>query len=87
MKILTGELGEFDGAINNIGSISLGYLSQIHFDTEDRKVRDDLRLAFRQVREVEASLGDAEKYMEEYPEDMEAIARYTEELDRFQMLG
>lgn len=87
MKILTGEIGEFDGNINNIGSISLGYLSQIHFDTEDRKVRDDLRLAFQEVREAEKSLSDAEKYMEEHPEDMDAIGRYTEELDRFQMLG
>lgn len=87
MKILTGELTEFDGTINNIGSTSLGYLSQIHFDTEDRKVRDDLRLAFREVREAEKSLTEAEKYMESHPEDMEAIGRYTEELDRFQMLG
>lgn len=87
MKVLTGEISEFDGSINNIGSISLGYLSQIHFDIEDRKVRDDLRLAFREVREAEKSLGDAEKYMEEHPEDMDAIGRYTEELDRFQMLG
>lgn len=87
MKILTGEITEFDGSINNIGSISLGYLSQIHFDTEDRKVRDDLRMAFREVREAEKMLTEAEKYMEEHPEDMEAIARYTTELDRFQMLG
>jgi ATPase subunit of ABC transporter with duplicated ATPase domains len=87
MKILTGELGEFDGNINNIGSISLGYLSQIHFDTEDRIVRDDLLLAFREVREAEVALDEAEKYMEEHPEDMEAISRYTEELDRFQMIG
>lgn len=87
MKILTGEITEFDGSINNIGSISLGYLSQIHFDTEDRKVRDDLRLAFREVREAERALIDAESYMSEHPEDMDAIERYTEELDRFQMLG
>ena len=87
MKILTGELADFDGSINNIGSLSLGYLSQIHFDTEDRMVRDDLRLAFREVREAEKSLDDAEIYMAEHPEDMDAIARYTEELDRFQMLG
>ena len=46
MKILTGELSEFDGSLENIGSISLGYLSQIHFDAEGRRVRDDLRLAF-----------------------------------------
>lgn len=87
MKILTGEISEFNGSINNIGSISLGYLSQIHFDTEDRKVRDDLRLAFREVREAEQALLDAENSMAEHPEDMDAIERYTEELDRFQMLG
>lgn len=87
MKVLTGEITEFDGSINNIGSISLGYLSQIHFDTEDRKVRDDLRLAFREVREAEKSLLDAENYMTEHPEDIDAIGLYTTELDRFQMLG
>lgn len=87
MKVLTGEITEFDGNINNIGSISLGYLSQIHFDTEDRKVRDDLRMAFQEVREAEKMLTEAERYMEEHPEDMEAINRYTTELDRFQMLG
>lgn len=87
MKILTGEISEFDGTINNIGSLSLGYLSQIHFDTEDRKVRDDLRLAFREVREAEKALLDAENRMTQCPEDMDAIARYTEELDRFRMIG
>lgn len=87
MKILTGEISEIDGSINNIGSLSLGYLSQIHFDTEERKVRDDLRLAFREVREAETSLLVAENAMTENPEDIEAIGRYTEELDRFQMLG
>ena len=44
-------------------------------------------MAFREVREAEKMLTEAEKYMEEHPEDMEAIARYTTELDRFQMLG
>ncbi len=87
MKILTGELTEFDGSIHNIGSLSLGYLSQIHFDTEDRIVRDDLRMAFCEVREAEKSLNEAEIFMTEHPEDMDAIVRYTAELDRFQMLG
>lgn len=87
MKVLTGEITEIDGKIDNIGSIGLGYLSQIHFDAEDRSVRDELRLAFSEVREAEKALADAEKYMTEHPEDMEAITRYTEELDRFQMIG
>ena len=30
---------------------------------------------------------DAEKDMTDHPEDIDAIGRYTEELDRFQMLG
>lgn len=87
MKILTGEIIEIDGKIDNIGSIGLGYLSQIHFDAEDRSVRDELRLAFSEVREAERILADAERNMTEHPEDMEAIGRYTEELDRFQMIG
>jgi len=87
MKVLTGEITEIDGKIDNIGSIGLGYLSQIHFDAEDRSVRDELRLAFCEVREAEKNLADAEKYMTEHSEDMEAIGRYTEELDRFQMIG
>lgn len=87
MKILTGEIHEIVGKIDNIGSIGLGYLSQIHFDVEDRVVRDELRLAFSEVRDAEKSLQDAEKCMMEHPEDMDTIGRYTEELDRFHMIG
>lgn len=50
-------------------------------------VRDELRLAFSEVRSAEKALLDAEIYMTEHPEDIGAIEKYTEELDRFQMLG
>lgn len=87
MKILTGEITEFDGKIDNIGSLSTGYLSQIHFDRETRTVREELRLAFTEIREAEALLERAERYMAEHSDDMSAIEAYTEELDRFHMLG
>ena len=70
MKILTGEITEFDGKINNIGTISMGYLSQIHFDQETRTVREELRLAFKEIRAAESTLNSAEHYMMDHPEDM-----------------
>lgn len=87
MKVLSGEVEEFDGKIENVGSISLGYLAQIHFDEEDRTVRNELRLAFSEVREADDALAASEQYMADHPEDIFAIERYTECLDRYHMVG
>lgn len=83
MKAITGEIRIPDASFENTGSMSLGYLSQIHFDQEDRTVQADLRLAFTEILSLEADLEDAEARMEEDG----GIERYTEVLERYHMLG
>ncbi len=83
MKIITGEISGQEISILNTGGMVLGYLSQIHFDREDRLVREDLRLAFGEILALEQELQNAEEHMD----DEGGIERYTELLERFTMLG
>ncbi len=79
MKILTGEIKNYDGSIANTGSMSLGYLSQIHFDVEDRNVKEELRLAFGDILALEKELAYAEEHMDED----NGVERYSEVLEKF----
>lgn len=64
MKIVTGELTIPDASLENTGSLSLGYLSQIHFDQEDVQVKEELRLAFSDILALEEELSLAEQNMD-----------------------
>lgn len=83
MKVITGEIEVPDATFENTGCISLGYLSQIHFDTEDVIVKEELRLAFSDILKLESDLERAEAEME----SPGGIDRYTEVLERYHMLG
>lgn len=83
MKVITGEIKVPDATLENTGSMSLGYLSQIHFDTEDTIVKEELRLAFTDILNLEAELAKAEANMEAPG----GIDHYTEVLERYHMLG
>lgn len=83
MKVITGEINVPDATIENTGSMSLGYLSQIHFDTEDTIVKEELRLAFTDILNLEAELAKAEANMDAPG----GIDHYTEVLERYHMLG
>jgi len=49
--------------VENIGSLSLGYLAQIYFDDEQKIVRKELKEAFSKILEIEKELDILEKQM------------------------
>lgn len=65
-----------------MGSLTLGYLEQIHFLDESLSVREDLANAFTEIRALEARLQKIEQEMEATGEYTE----YTELLERFQQM-
>ncbi|MDD2693968.1 MAG: ABC-F family ATP-binding cassette domain-containing protein [Candidatus Gracilibacteria bacterium] len=83
MKILTGNITEYQGNIENIGGITLGYLEQIHFMDESRNVREDLKDAFAEIRSLENEIRKEEEKMNETGE----YERYTELIEQFKLLG
>jgi ATP-binding cassette subfamily F protein 3 len=83
MKVITGEIEVPDAVFENTGSLSLGYLSQIHFDKEDVIVKEELRLAFSDILRLESELEAAEAEMDAPG----GIDRYTGVLERYHMLG
>ncbi len=83
LRILTGEIHEYSGSIENIGAMTLGYLEQIHFMDETRSVRDDLRDAFAVIRHLETEIHKEEVIMAETGE----YIRYSELIEQFKLIG
>lgn len=83
MRIISGQITEYNGNIENIGGITLGYLEQIHFMDETKIIRDELRDAFDEIRKLEKTLEIEELHMIETGES----TNYTEAIDRFQLIG
>lgn len=83
MKIISGQIADFNWTIENIGNITLGYLEQIHFIDENKTVRNELRDAFVEIRELEKIIEIEEKKMEETGE----FEAYYEAIERFTLLG
>lgn len=82
-KILSWEITDFFWSIENYGSLTLGYLSQIHFDDEIRLVKNELKLAFKEILDLEKELTILEEKMSKDSSDMESINNYTESLEKF----
>lgn len=83
LRILSGQTTEYEGSVENIGNISLGYLEQIHFLDETKTVKDELKDAFSQLRELEKNIADEERKMNETWE----YEKYTEAIERYKYLG
>ncbi len=83
LKILSWEIKEYRGSVENIGWISLGYLEQIHFLDENLTVRDELRNAFSEIRTIENTIKIEEKRLEETWE----YEAYTEAIERYKFIG
>ena len=83
MRIISGQIGEYDGSIENIGGITLGYLEQIHFMDETKTIRDELRDAFSEIRELEKTIEQEEVNMAETGE----YIAYTEAIERYKLIG
>ncbi len=63
MRIISGQTSEYTGGIENTGSMTLGYLEQIHFMDETKTIRDELRDAFAEIRELERVIAREEEKM------------------------
>lgn len=83
MRIISGQISEYDGSIENIGDMTLGYLEQIHFMDESKTIRDELRDAFSDIRELEKIIAVEELKMAETGE----FTLYTDALERYSLLG
>ncbi|MBX9809266.1 ATP-binding cassette domain-containing protein [Candidatus Gracilibacteria bacterium] len=83
MKIISGQIEEYDGNIDNVGGMTLGYLEQIHFIDENKSIRDELRDAFSEIRKVEKTIELEEKKMSETGD----YILYTEAIERYKLIG
>lgn len=83
MRILTGEIREYHGTIDMVGSITIGYLEQIQFMDESKSIRDELKDAFEQIRNLERTIQDEESKLEITGE----YDTYTESLEQYRLLG
>lgn len=79
MKVITGELKEYDGFIENIGNLKIWYLHQIYSDNEEKTVREELENAFSELQQIE-------KNLEKLEETMEDIDAYTSLLEQYNNL-
>jgi ATP-binding cassette subfamily F protein 3 len=83
MKVISGQISEYTGTIENTGSMTLGYLEQIHFMDESKTIRDELKDAFTEIRNVEKIIQEEETKMWETWE----YEAYTDALERYKLLG
>lgn len=83
MKILSGQITDYTGNIENIGNMTLGYLEQIHFMNESITIRDELKNAFHEIRNTENLIAIEEKKLEETGE----FERYTELIEHYKLIG
>lgn len=81
LKIITGEIKEYEGSIDNIGNLSFGYLAQIYSDNEEKTVFDELRDAFSSILVMDKKLKVFEKQMGDGT--LENFEEYTSLLEQF----
>lgn len=80
MRVLTGEISEYDGFLENIGNMKLGYLHQVYSDNEEKLVREELADAFSEIQIMDQRLKELEEEMTDHPE---MIEEYTSLLEQF----
>ena len=83
MRIVSGQIRDYIGSVENVGAITLGYLEQIHFMDEHKTVRDELRDAFEEIRILEKEIEKAENILAETGDS----TLYTEYIEKFKVLG
>ncbi len=82
-KVLAWKNKNFDWLIENIWGLTLWYLNQIYSDDENKTVKEELRLAFSYLLDIESELKDLEIKMSETPNDLSLVDIYTLLLDKF----
>ncbi|MDP2090532.1 MAG: ABC-F family ATP-binding cassette domain-containing protein [Candidatus Gracilibacteria bacterium] len=87
MKILTGEITAYDGNIDNVGNLTLGYLHQIYSDDENKLVKQELKEGMKDIVEMEKQLDIVEEKMNKEPNNIQIIEEYTSLLEQFNNIG
>lgn len=83
LKILTWEVKNYDWKIDNIWNLSIWYLKQINSDNENITVRQELKWAFKEIIKTENKLNELNKKMNQDPQNIEIIEKYTSLLENF----
>lgn len=83
MKIITWEITDYEGQIENIGNMSIGYLSQIYSDDESKTVYEEIKDGFWEIKKLEQTISSLEQEMERDPSKLEIIETYTSLLETF----
>jgi len=86
MKTIIWEIKNFDGFIENVGNLTIWYLTQIYSDNEEKTVKEELKEWFLEIIKKEKELKKLEKEMEENPENMDLIDKYTVLLEQFNII-
>lgn len=87
LKVLTWEITQYDGMLENIWNMSLGYLHQVYSDDETKTVREELKDGFREIKAMEKKLQKVEEEMNQDPQNIEKIESYTSLLEQFHIIG
>jgi len=80
MKVIVWDIKIFEGFVENIWAMSVGYLHQVYSDNEEKTVHEELREAFAQIQSMEKKLKELEDTMWENPK---LIEEYSELLEQF----
>lgn len=86
-KILSWEISEYSWSVENYWSLNLGYLSQIHFDNENRLVKEELKLAFPEIIRLEKELNELEQKMQNNSSDISVMGEYSDLQEKFNLIG
>lgn len=86
MKTIIWEITNFDGFIENVGNLSIWYLTQIYSDDEEKTVKEEMKEWFLDILKKEKEIKDIELKMWEEPENMDLINEYTVLLEQLNII-
>ncbi len=84
MKVVVWAIKNYEGFIENVWNMTLGYLHQVYSDNEEKKVHEELKEAFAQIQSMERKLKELEEIM---AEDTWVIEEYSNLLEQFWNIG
>ncbi len=92
LKILCGQQTPTSGTVSIPSDTSVGYLPQVMVLQDDTTVREEARKAFSDITRLKARIDEMNRQLSErtdYESDdyMQLVERFTQEHERYQMLG
>ena len=86
MKAIIWEIKWFEGFIENVGNLTIWYLTQIYSDNEEKLVKEEMKEWFLDIIKKERKIKELEEKMAENPENMTLIDDYTVSLEQFNII-